>query len=79
MSARNTAVNSHHPKEYLNEEETGKLCRVTARTVQQWRWRKIGPAYIKLGSRIAGKGKVLYDYDDVVAWLESQKVKTKEV
>jgi len=75
MSAANRNTN---PKQYFDEEETGKLLRVTARTVQQWRWRKIGPPYIKLGSPIKGKGRILYDYDDIVAWMESQKVKTTE-
>lgn len=68
------AVNSH--KKYLDEEEFGRLCKVTARTAQHWRWKKIGPKYIKLGSPIKGKGKILYDYDDIVQWLECQKVKT---
>jgi hypothetical protein len=75
MPPRSTAVNSHI-KQYLDEAETGKILKVTRRTVQQWRWRKVGPPYIKLGSPIKGKGKILYDYDDIVAWIESQKVKT---
>ncbi|OPY01449.1 MAG: hypothetical protein A4E60_01686 [Syntrophorhabdus sp. PtaB.Bin047] len=71
----NTAVNSH-TKQYLDEEAAGKMCLSSKRTMQQWRWRKIGPKYIKLGSGVKGKGKILYDYDDIVAWMESQKVKT---
>lgn len=69
-------ANPKQSKQYLDEEAAGKLCLSTKRTMQQWRWRKLGPPYIKLGSPINGKGRILYDYDDLVAWLESHKVKT---
>jgi hypothetical protein len=41
-------------------------------TLEQWRWRKIGPPYIKAG------GRVRYRKSDVDRWLESRTVATHD-
>lgn len=43
--------------------EVASYLRITEKTLAQWRWRKTGPAYIKVG------GEVRYAWAAVDAWL----------
>lgn len=78
MSRNTTPALPSNPKRYLSEADAAAVCLTSRRTFQQWRWKKCGPRYIKLGSNSKGKGPVLYDYDDIVKWLESRKIRTTE-
>lgn len=44
---------------YLTQEEVAKRYRVSARTLERWRRKKIGPAWVRL------PGRVLYHVEDV--------------
>ena len=48
-------------------EEVAEYLRKPVRTLEQWRYRKVGPRYIKAGPR-----EVRYDWRDVDAWLAEQ-------
>ena len=76
-----STVNRTNPttSRYLDETEAAAICHVTVRTVQQWRWRKLGPQYIKIGSGAKGKGRILYDLDDIIAWLAAHKIRTESL
>ena len=52
----------------FDERQVAKLCRVSRRTVQGWRYCKTGPAYTKTG------GKVFYADLDVLAFLCAHKI-----
>ena len=52
---------------YLTTDEVAELCRTTSETVRYWRHISKGPASFKLGRR------VLYDTDDVDAWIEAER------
>lgn len=39
---------------------------VTVKTLTQWRWRKTGPRWLKVG------GAVRYRWEDIEKWLEDQ-------
>lgn len=45
---------------------------VSVKTLEMWRWRRRGPAFVKAGSA------VLYRLSDVEAWEESQRVVPRE-
>jgi hypothetical protein len=51
----------------LTEDQTAEQLGVTAATLANWRWRKYGPAYLKVGR------KVLYLQDDVDSWTADQR------
>lgn len=49
----------------LTPEEVSNLIRVPVGTLGQWRYRGVGPRFLKLG------GHVRYRPSDVAAWLEA--------
>ncbi len=51
----------------LKTSEVSALTRVPPETLRYWRWRNQGPRSFKIG------GAVLYDRDDVLAWIDAQK------
>lgn len=54
-------------KRYLITDEVAAMCRVSFETVRYWRKIGTGPTWTKAGR------KVIYDENDVVAWLDQQK------
>ncbi|MBF0186200.1 MAG: DNA-binding protein [Magnetococcales bacterium] len=44
---------------HLNQTELSNRWKISPRTLERWRWMKIGPAYLKIG------GRVLYRLEDV--------------
>lgn len=51
----------HH---LMTETEAARLLGVSIRTLQSWRWRRVGPRYTKLG------GSVRYRVEDINAFIE---------
>ncbi len=51
----------------LTEVQTAKLLKLSPRTLQTWRVRGGGPAFLKIGKR------VMYDRDDLLAWMRSTR------
>ena len=71
MSVTDTAEN--FGKRRLSEREAaGYLGPVSMRTLQDWRNKGIGPAYTKLGGRVA------YDVADLDAFLAARRVEPKQ-
>ena len=52
----------------LTDVEVSKLTGLGRTTLQQWRIRKMGPPYIKLG------GVVRYRREDIDLWLDRSRV-----
>lgn len=52
---------------YLTTEEAAAVLRTPTETLRYWRYVGKGPKSFKVGRR------VLYDEDDVRAWLDEQK------
>ena len=50
-------------REYLDEKRLAKNLGLSVKTLQQWRWKGIGPPYLKLGG-----WSVRYDPDAVDRW-----------
>jgi hypothetical protein len=47
---------------HLNQVELARRWRISHRTLERWRWLKLGPAYFKAG------GRVCYLLEDVLAY-----------
>jgi hypothetical protein len=55
------------PETRLSEEKTAKQLGITKATLANWRWRKYGPPFLKVGRRIE------YVQGDVDAWRGAQR------
>ena len=55
---------------HLTQMELADRWRMSERTLERWRWRKTGPSYIKLGS------KVVYAITDVEAYERRRRAET---
>ena len=53
---------------YLTERATAELVGRSYRTLQGWRIKGLGPAWIRLGPRC-----IAYRFSDVQAWLEANR------
>lgn len=67
MSAKNVDTTGIE-RILLSESEVSKLTGLGVTTLQQWRVRKMGPPYHKLG------GAVRYRREDIDLWLERSRV-----
>ena len=61
-----------HRDPLLREVEAADLLRASVRTLQGWRSRGFGPAFIRAGRSIR------YRRDDLVAWIEANTVIPQE-
>jgi hypothetical protein len=55
------------PETRLNETRAAEELGVTKATLANWRWRKYGPAYLKVGRRVE------YVKGDIDAWRDAQR------
>jgi DNA-binding transcriptional MerR regulator len=55
---------------YLSQTELAQRFRVSPRTLERWRWKKIGPNYIRL------EGKVVYSLADIEAYERRRRAET---
>lgn len=56
---------SHSGEKLLTPGELADELKVSRRTLDQWRWVGIGPAYV----RLHGSGRIRYERDVVQAWI----------
>lgn len=52
---------------HLHQNDLARRWRISERTLERWRWLKIGPAHLKVGSR------VVYALEDVEAYEAKQR------
>jgi hypothetical protein len=57
---------THISTRHLHQEDVARRWRISARTLERWRWLKQGPAYLKVG------GRVVYRLSDVEAYEKAQ-------
>jgi hypothetical protein len=58
---------SGSPVHHLNQIELSRRWRISPRTLERWRWLGRGPAYLKIGGRVA------YRLEDVEAFETAQR------
>ena len=56
---------------HLSERQEGEFLGVSERTLQDWRGKRVGPIYCKLGKR------VVYDVRDLGAFVAARRVEPK--
>ena len=54
------------PVRHFNQTDLSRRWKLSARTLERWRWQKIGPTYLKVG------GRVIYRLEDVEAFETSR-------
>ena len=54
------------PTRHLNQIELSRRWTISPRTLERWRWLNEGPAYLKIGGRVA------YRLEDVEAYEAAQ-------
>jgi predicted DNA-binding transcriptional regulator AlpA len=59
-------VPAHSIRRLLTERQAGERLAISHRTLQQWRVRGNGPAFLKLGNAVR------YDADALDAWVSDQ-------
>ncbi len=55
------------PDTLLDEAEAAQILKLSARTLQMWRVRNVGPAWVHVGRAIR------YQRPDLLAWLAQNK------
>jgi hypothetical protein len=66
MAAEQNEVGGQ-PTRHLNQIELSRRWRISPRTLERWRWLQQGPAYLKIGGRVA------YRLQDVEAYEVMQR------
>lgn len=61
-------MHANSPEPLLVEVQAAKLLNVSIRTLQAWRCRGMGPAFIRVGRAIR------YRHSDLISWLQSNRV-----
>ena len=64
-------MSSALPAPHLNQNQLAKRWHISIRTLEAWRWRDEGPAYLKI------RGRVLYRLDDVEAFEKVSRHETR--
>ena len=64
--ARSDDVTVTGPTRHLNQIELSRRWTISPRTLERWRWLNEGPAYMKIGGRVA------YRLEDVEAYEAAQ-------
>jgi predicted transcriptional regulator len=54
---------------YLTQKELAHRWRISPRTLERWRWQKVGPQFLKLG-------KVVYALTDIEAYERRRRAET---
>ena len=57
------------PSVYLSQNQAAEILHLNPKTLEQWRWKKIGPPFTKVG-RVA-----LYNETLLYAWLDQKTQK----
>ena len=64
--AHSDDVTAVRPTKHLNQIELSRRWTISPRTLERWRWLNEGPAYLKIGGRVA------YRLEDVEAYEAAQ-------
>jgi hypothetical protein len=51
---------------HLTQDDLASRWRISGRTLERWRWQRLGPSYIKIG------GRVIYRFVDVLSYEAEQ-------
>jgi hypothetical protein len=58
------------PVRHLTQVELAERWRISPRTLERWRWLRLGPQYLKIG------GRVVYSLEDVQSFEAAKRTET---
>ena len=58
------------PGRHLTHVELAERWRISPRTLERWRWLRLGPQYLKIG------GRVVYSLEDVQSFEAAKRTET---
>lgn len=58
------------PVRHLTQIELAERWRISPRTLERWRWLRLGPQYLKIG------GRVVYSLEDVQSFEAAKRTET---
>lgn len=58
------------PVRHLTQDELAKRWRISPRTLERWRWLRLGPQFLKIG------GRVVYALEDVETFETAKRAET---
>lgn len=61
-------------RRYLKTPQAAALLGLSSATLEDWRWQRKGPPYIRLSS-----GCIRYDEDQLTEWMEKHSVINQEI
>ena len=56
-------------EQYLSEKSLAKKWSISHKTLQRWRWLKMGPGYIKIGGRIRYPQNLIEEFESRNSYL----------
>jgi hypothetical protein len=59
-------VGVERPVRHLNQIDLSRRWKISPRTLERWRWLKVGPSWLKIGGRVA------YRVEDIEAFETAQ-------
>ena len=65
-----TAEPTYQPTAMLDTHRAAEVLGLRAQTLHEWRTRRVGPPYLKLGRAVR------YQYRALMDWAEAQRVET---
>jgi len=65
-----TSKKTHRPDAMLNTTQAAAVLGLRPQTLHEWRMRRVGPSYSKLGRAVR------YRYADLLEWIEAKRVNT---
>lgn len=66
---RNSLVCGRVPMALLRQEQVAELLQLSASTLEDWRWKREGPPFIRIS-----RGCIRYEESDIMKWLETRRV-----
>jgi len=67
LKTQNISTVQDRPVRHFNQIDLSRRWNISARTLERWRWLKVGPDYLKLG------GHVVYRLEDIERYEALQK------
>ena len=58
----------------VGEEEAARILGLAVQTLRNWRFKRVGPDYLKVGARA-----VRYKIEDLETWIENNRIRLNAV
>ena len=63
----NLTATATPPVRHLTQVDLARRWRMSERTLEAWRWKKVGPIYLRIG------GKIIYALEDILTYEQTHR------